>query len=89
MKEQTREDPKIIAAAERQMQAWAKNAEIADRICQPEIPSSPRRARKVFFDHFPGSRRGRKRNRRDCRQTAGLGSARQKPPGPRGRTFPS
>jgi cytidylate kinase len=31
MKEQTREDPKIIAAAERQMQAWAKNAEIADR----------------------------------------------------------
>jgi Cytidylate kinase-like family len=31
MKEQTREDPKILAAAERQMQAWAKNAEIADR----------------------------------------------------------
>lgn len=31
MKEQTREHPKIIAAAERQMQAWAMNAEIADR----------------------------------------------------------
>ena len=32
MKEQTREDPKILAAAERQMQAWAMNAEIADRV---------------------------------------------------------
>jgi cytidylate kinase len=31
MKEQTSEYPKIIAAAERQMQAWAKNEEIADR----------------------------------------------------------
>jgi cytidylate kinase len=31
MKEQTREDPKILAAAERQMQAWAMNAEMADR----------------------------------------------------------
>jgi hypothetical protein len=31
MKEQTREDPKILAAAERQMQAWARNEEIADR----------------------------------------------------------
>ncbi|MGD0517580.1 MAG: cytidylate kinase-like family protein [Thermoguttaceae bacterium] len=31
MKEQTREDPKILAAAERQMQAWALNKEIADR----------------------------------------------------------
>ena len=31
MKEQTREDPKILAAAERQMQAWAMNEEIADR----------------------------------------------------------
>jgi cytidylate kinase len=31
MKEQTREDPKILAAAERQMQAWALNQEIADR----------------------------------------------------------
>jgi cytidylate kinase len=31
MKEQTREDPKIIAAAERQMQAWVKTEEIADQ----------------------------------------------------------
>ena len=31
MKEQTREDPKIMAAAERQMHAWAMNEEIADR----------------------------------------------------------
>jgi hypothetical protein len=29
MKEQTHEDPHILAAAERQMQAWAKNQEIA------------------------------------------------------------
>lgn len=31
MKEQTREEPKIVAAAERQMQAWARSQEIADR----------------------------------------------------------
>jgi cytidylate kinase len=31
MKTQTREDPKILAAAERQMQAWAMGAEIADK----------------------------------------------------------
>jgi len=31
MKEQTREDPKILAAAERQMQAWVLRQEIADR----------------------------------------------------------
>ena len=31
MKEQTREDPKILAAAERQMQAWSMNSSIADR----------------------------------------------------------
>lgn len=31
MKEQTREEPKILAAAERQMQAWARTAEIEDR----------------------------------------------------------
>jgi cytidylate kinase len=31
MKEQTREDPKILAAAERQMQAWVKSGEIADQ----------------------------------------------------------
>lgn len=31
MKERTREEPKIVAAAERQMQAWALAREIADR----------------------------------------------------------
>jgi len=31
MKEQTREDPKILAAAERQMQAWVHTEEIANR----------------------------------------------------------
>ena len=31
MKEQTREEPKIMAAAERQMQAWSLTQEIADR----------------------------------------------------------
>lgn len=31
MKEQTREEPRILAAAERQMQAWVRTAEIEDR----------------------------------------------------------
>ncbi len=31
MKDRTREEPRILAAAERQMQAWAKSQEIADR----------------------------------------------------------
>ena len=31
MKEQTREDPKILAAAERQMQAWSMTASLEDR----------------------------------------------------------
>ena len=31
MKERTREEPKIVAAAERQMQAWALAQKIADR----------------------------------------------------------
>jgi len=31
MKERTREEPTILAAAERQMQAWVRTAEIADR----------------------------------------------------------
>ena len=32
MKEQTRTEPKIVAAAERQMQAWSLTQEIADRL---------------------------------------------------------
>jgi cytidylate kinase len=31
MKEQTREEPKILAAAEKKMQAWAMNEELSDR----------------------------------------------------------
>lgn len=36
MKEQTREEPKIVAAAERQMQAWVKTAEIHERTIHEE-----------------------------------------------------
>jgi hypothetical protein len=38
MKEQTREEPKIIAAAERQMQAWVRTAEIEGRAIRAEGP---------------------------------------------------
>ena len=38
MKDQTREDPKIIAAAERQMQAWVRTAEIEGRAIAEEGP---------------------------------------------------
>ncbi|NQT41010.1 MAG: cytidylate kinase-like family protein [Planctomycetes bacterium] len=33
MKDQTREDPKIIAAAERQMQAWSRTQQLKDQQC--------------------------------------------------------
>ncbi|OHB70933.1 MAG: hypothetical protein A2V70_19565 [Planctomycetes bacterium RBG_13_63_9] len=39
MKERTREEPKILAAAERQMQAWVRAAEIQDRALREEDPS--------------------------------------------------
>ena len=38
MKEQTREEPKILAAAERQMQAWVLTAEIEGRAIAEEGP---------------------------------------------------
>lgn len=38
MKEQTREEPTILAAAERQMQAWVLTAEIAERTIRAEGP---------------------------------------------------
>lgn len=38
MKEQTREEPKILAAAERQMQAFVRTAEIEDRAIRAEGP---------------------------------------------------
>jgi hypothetical protein len=36
MKDKTREEPKIVAAAERQMQAWERAREIADRAVRPD-----------------------------------------------------
>ena len=36
MKQQTREEPKILAAAERQMQSWSRTAEIEDRAFKAE-----------------------------------------------------
>ncbi len=36
MKEQTHEEPKIVAAAERQMQAWVKTAEIQEQMIRDE-----------------------------------------------------
>ena len=49
MKEQTREDPKILAAAERQMQAWAKNAEIADRSVSLKFHTAHAEQEKCFL----------------------------------------
>ena len=36
VKEQTREEPKIVAAAEKQMQAWVKTAEIHEQTIRDE-----------------------------------------------------
>jgi cytidylate kinase len=41
MKEQTREEPKIMAAAERQMQAWSLTQEIADRTVRLDESAPP------------------------------------------------
>ena len=49
MKEQTREDPKILAAAERQMQAWAKNTEMADRSVSLKFHPAHARQEKCFL----------------------------------------
>lgn len=49
MKEQTREDPKILAAAERQMQAWAMNAEIADRVISRKFHQAHTAQSKCFL----------------------------------------
>jgi hypothetical protein len=53
MKEQTHEDPKILAAAERQMQAWTKNQEIADR--RPRVDQG-HRLRPLLGDYITISR---------------------------------
>ncbi len=44
MKDQTREDPKILAAAERQMQAWSMTEELAERAVRKELPHRVRGA---------------------------------------------
>lgn len=49
MKEQTREDPKILAAAERQMQAWAFNQEIAARAIRARGPQEPAKCAVEFI----------------------------------------
>jgi cytidylate kinase len=49
MKEQTREDPKILAAAERQMQAWAMNEEMADRSVSLTFHQAHCRQKKCFL----------------------------------------
>ena len=41
MKEQTREEPKIVAAAERRMQAWSLTQEIADRTVRIDETAPP------------------------------------------------
>lgn len=41
MKEQTREEPKIVAAAERKMQAWSLTQEIADRTIRLDESAPP------------------------------------------------
>jgi hypothetical protein len=49
MKEQTREDPKILAAAEKQMQAWAKSSEIADRVISRKFHQAHAGQAKCFL----------------------------------------
>jgi hypothetical protein len=43
VKEQTREDPTILAAAERQMHAWALQTELKDRAIPPKLAGGPPR----------------------------------------------
>jgi len=49
MKEQTRENPKILAVAERQMQAWAMNTEIADREVTRKLHQAHTVEKKCFL----------------------------------------
>ncbi len=53
MKGQTREDPKILAAAERRMQAWALAQEIAERTLRTD---QPHRATEQLGDFITMSR---------------------------------
>jgi cytidylate kinase len=49
MKTQTREDPKILAAAERQMQAWAMGTEIADKAIDRRFHPPHTEQKKCFL----------------------------------------
>lgn len=49
MKEQTCKDPKILAAAERRMQAWAMNEEIADRVVDRKFHPAHVEQEKCFL----------------------------------------
>jgi hypothetical protein len=49
MKEQIHEDPKILAAAERQMHAWAMNEEIADRDINRKFHQSHEIQKKCYL----------------------------------------
>jgi cytidylate kinase len=49
MKEQTREDPKILAAAERQMHAWALRKELRDRAIRHEAEAPPTQRTLTFI----------------------------------------
>ena len=57
MKEQTREEPKIVAAAERQMQAWARSQEIADRTrrVDPGLPCTGRLGQFIAVSREAGA----------------------------------
>jgi len=49
MKEKTREEPKILAAAERQMQAWARSTEIADREHRMHAAHGPKTSKRTYL----------------------------------------
>ena len=61
MKAQTREEPKILAAAERQMQAWSLSQEIADRTVRVDegTPSAAQLGDFITISREAGAEGGR------------------------------
>jgi len=57
MKEQTREEPKILAAAERQMHAWAMTEKLKDQVAQQEAETrlAPRALRYITISREAGA----------------------------------
>ena len=57
MKEQTREEPGILAAAERRMHAWAMSSEVSDRVARDQLESTitPRALRFVTISREAGA----------------------------------